>query len=113
VRDIEPLGFDLAVMDGFLSKRTVQNIIRILESSGRRKKMVKNNYDIARQHYSYSVLRNQLTAIVKSFFGESVDQLSPKSDPSKQKGYLFIEPQMVIYKQFESRSCRPRSARTA
>jgi glycosyltransferase involved in cell wall biosynthesis len=113
VRDIEPLGFDLAVMDGFLSKRTVQNIIGILESSKRRKKMVKTNYDIARQHYSYSVLRNQLSAIVKSFFGESVDQLSPKSDPSKQKGYLFIEPQMVIYKQFDSRNCRPRAARTA
>ena len=38
VRDIEPLGFDLAVMDGFLSKKTVQSVIDILESSKRRKK---------------------------------------------------------------------------
>ena len=70
VRDIEPLGFDLAVMDGFLSKKTVQNVIAILESEKRRKKMVNANYSIATQHYSYSVLRNQLSAIMKSFFSE-------------------------------------------
>ncbi|MCK5488147.1 MAG: glycosyltransferase family 4 protein, partial [Desulfobacterales bacterium] len=56
VRDIEPLGFDLAVMDGFLSKKTVQSVIAIIESSKRRKKMVNVNYTIAAQHYSYSVL---------------------------------------------------------
>ena len=38
VRDIEPLGFDLAVMDGFLSKKIVNDVIGILESSTRRKK---------------------------------------------------------------------------
>jgi glycosyltransferase involved in cell wall biosynthesis len=52
VRDIEPLGFDLAVMDGFLSKKTVQSVIAIIESSKRRKKMVNVNYTIAAQHYS-------------------------------------------------------------
>ena len=30
VRDIEPQGFDLAVMDGFLSKRTIQAVPEIL-----------------------------------------------------------------------------------
>jgi len=113
VRDIEPLGFDLAVMDGFLSKRTVQKIIAIFESSTRRKKMVRTNYGIARQHYSYSVLRNQLSAIVKSFFGDFMGQLSSKSESSRHTGYLYIEPQMVLYKQFESRNCGSRSARNA
>ena len=105
VRDIEPLGFDLAVMDGFLSKKTVQSVVDILESSKRRKKMVGNNYAIAAQHYSYSVLRNQLTAILKSFFGDEIEQLIAKPKPAKSRGYLYINSQQVRYKHFNSQSC--------
>ena len=106
VRDIEPLGFDLAVMDGFLSKKTVINVKEILESSKRRKAMVTNNYQIATRHYSYSVLRNQLTAILKTFFGDSVGALSSKARYSKPEGYLYIDPQVVIYKHDDSDVCR-------
>jgi glycosyltransferase involved in cell wall biosynthesis len=112
VRDIEPLGFDLAVMDGFLSKKTVNQVVEILESSKRRKKMVQNNYQIAKQHYSYSVLRNQLNAIVKSFFGDSVDSFSLKQTPATPRGYLYIEPHMVAYKHIGSPDCRPRPSST-
>ena len=109
VRDIEPLGFDLAVMDGFLSKKTVHSVIDILESSKRRKKMVSGNYSIAAQHYSYSVLRNQLSAIMKGFFGDDVAQLTAKDHPAKSKGYLYINSHQVMYKHFNVKSC----ARTA
>jgi len=107
VRDIEPLGFDLAVMDGFLSKKTVQNVIGILESSKRRKKMVNGNYTIAAQHYSYSVLRNQLSAIMKSFFADGVEQLSAKARRVKSKGHLYINATKVRYKHFKSKSSAP------
>lgn len=113
VRDIEPLGFDLAVMDGFLSKKTVQNVIRILESSRRRKKMVDINYDIAKQHYSYSVLRNQLSSILISFFGAEMEQLHSTNNTSTQKGDLYMEPRMVLYKHFGSRNGMPRQLRKA
>jgi glycosyltransferase involved in cell wall biosynthesis len=109
VRDIEPLGFDLAVMDGFLSKKTVQRVVGILESSKRRKKMVGSNYAIAAQHYSYSVLRNQLSAIMKSFFGDDVKQLIAKPRPAKSRGYLYINSQQVRYKHFNSQSCTQRA----
>ena len=109
VRDIEPLGFDLAVMDGFLSKKTVHSVIDILESSKRRKKMVSGNYSIAAQHYSYSVLRNQLSAIMKGFFGDDVAQLTAKDHPAKSKGYLYINSHQVMYKHLNVKSC----ARTA
>jgi glycosyltransferase involved in cell wall biosynthesis len=109
VRDIEPLGFDLAVMDGFLSKKTVQSVIAIIESSKRRKKMVNVNYTIAAQHYSYSVLRNQLSAIMQSFFGDNVEQLTAKTRPAKSKGYLYINSNQVMYKHFNSKSCAPRA----
>jgi glycosyltransferase involved in cell wall biosynthesis len=107
VRDIEPLGFDLAVMDGFLSKKTVQNVIDILESSKRRKKMVNGNYTIAAQHYSYSVLRNQLSAIMKSFFADGAEQLTARPRPAKSKGYLYINSNQVRFKHFKSKSCAP------
>lgn len=105
VRDIEPLGFDLAVMDGFLSKKTVQSVVDILESSKRRKKMVGSNYEIAARHYSYSILRNQLSAIMKSFFGDDIEQLIAKPKPAKSKGYLYMNAQQVRYKHFNSQSC--------
>jgi hypothetical protein len=105
VRDIEPLGFDLAVMDGFLSKKTVQSDVDILESSQRRKKMVGSNYAIATRHYSYSILRNQLSAIMKGFFGDDIEHLIVKPRPAKSRGYLYISPQQVRYKHFNSQAC--------
>jgi glycosyltransferase involved in cell wall biosynthesis len=104
VRDIEPLGFDLAVMDGFLSKKTVQSVVDILESSKRRKKMVGSNYAIATRHYSYSILRNQLTAIMKSFFGDDIEKLIAKPKLAKSRGYLYINSQQVRYKHFNSQN---------
>jgi glycosyltransferase involved in cell wall biosynthesis len=78
VRDIEPKGFDLVVMDGFLSKKSVQKVKEIIESRERRERMVNNNYEVARQYYSYSVLQNRLIAIVNDFFGQ------PQQQPSKK-----------------------------
>lgn len=76
IKDIEPKGFDLAVMDGFLSKKTVQYVKQLLESSIRREIMVTSNYEIATRYYSYSVLRNQLDTIMNSFFGAFVKRFS-------------------------------------
>jgi len=105
VRDIEPLGFDLAVMDGFLSKKTVKSVVDILESSKRRKKMVRSNYAVATRHYSYSLLRNQLSTLMKSFFGDDIEQLIAKPKPAKSKDHLHINSQQVKYKHFNSISC--------
>jgi glycosyltransferase involved in cell wall biosynthesis len=106
VRDIEPLGFDLAVMDGFLSKKTVNNVREILESSKRRKAMVTSNYQIATRHYSYTVLRNQLTAILKTFFGDSVGALSAKAPDSRAEEDLYINPQVMTIKHDARDACR-------
>jgi len=109
VRDIEPLGFDLAVMDGFLSKKTVRSVMEILNSSKRRNKMVRANYHIAARYYSYSVLRNQLTAIMKTFFGNAVEPLTEQAPTRKSVGYLHIEPQVVMYTHYERKPCRRRA----
>jgi glycosyltransferase involved in cell wall biosynthesis len=106
VRDIEPLGFDLAVMDGYLSKKTVQNVVELLESTHRTQTMVDNNYQIAARHYSYSVLRSQLTATIRMFFGDSVEPLTAKAPDSENDGYLYIDSQAIMYKRYDSRNCR-------
>ena len=72
VRDIEPKGFDLIVMDGFLTKKTVQKVREILESPEKREKMVNHNYEIATRYYSYSVLRRWLNSLIINFFGIEV-----------------------------------------
>jgi len=69
VRDIEPRGFDLAVMDGFLTDETVETVKHILEDSGKREKMVEQNYAIARRHYSFAVLERWLKTLLVNFFG--------------------------------------------
>jgi len=60
VRDIQPQGFDLVVMDGFLTNNNVNQVKEVLISPERRKSMVNTNFDIALRHYSYSVLEKRL-----------------------------------------------------
>ncbi|MCJ7695613.1 MAG: glycosyltransferase family 4 protein, partial [Anaerolineaceae bacterium] len=72
VRDIEPKGFDLIVMDGFLTKKTVQKVREILESTEKREEMVNHNYEVATRYYSYSVLRKWLNSLIINFFGIEV-----------------------------------------
>jgi glycosyltransferase involved in cell wall biosynthesis len=69
VRDIEPKGFDLIVMDGFLTGHTVDRVKEIMRSPERRKEMVNTNFNIAGRHYSYGVLRRWLNTLLINFFG--------------------------------------------
>ena len=80
VRDIEPLGFDLAVMDGFLSRQTVAAVQDILDSPQRRQKMVDHNYAVAAKHYSYKLLRNQLSTVLGRFFMDTAPLQAPAAE---------------------------------
>lgn len=95
VRDIEPKGFNLAVMDGYLSKKTIQNVKEILESPIRRKKMVNLNYEIASRHYSYSVLRNQISDIMNELFDDYEQQRSNKFSGRHNVVYIKTDQTLV------------------
>ncbi len=105
VRDIEPLGFDLAVMDGYLSKQTVQCVRDILSSRERRQQMVDTNYAIAARHYSYRRLREQLNLMLAALFGESAVTLVKGGAGGETDGVLTFDPTQVALKRFSSRSC--------
>ncbi|MFC1814683.1 glycosyltransferase [Thermodesulfobacteriota bacterium] len=105
VKDIEPKGFNLAVMDGFLSEKIVQNVKEILESPARREKTVNLNYEVASRHYSYSVLRNHLNSIVNEIISESEQRLSNKQSGQDNVISLTIDPSPAnadsLYEKYE------------
>lgn len=72
IRDIEPLGFDLIVMDQYLTRKTFQQAREVFETPGRRELMVNRNYEIAIRHYSYNVLWKNLNYLLIKFFGVDV-----------------------------------------
>jgi glycosyltransferase involved in cell wall biosynthesis len=85
VRDIEPLGFDLAVMDGFLNRHTVALVRELLSSRDRREQMVETNYSVARRHFSYATFRRQMNGLLAELLGDGeVPLLSPL--PPKSQG---------------------------
>ena len=69
VRDIEPMGFDLVTMDGFLTHRNVARVRELLVNPERREAMVEKNYAIAARYFSFAVLRKHLNYLLINFFG--------------------------------------------
>jgi len=70
IRDIEPMGFELVVMDGYLTRKHIERVREIIESTELRENMVNHNFDIAKRHFSYAVLRKRLSYLLNIFFGE-------------------------------------------
>ena len=90
IKDIEPLGFDLAVMDGFLTAETVGQVKKVLASPRRREEMVAHNYALAARHFSYNVLRKNLDVILAKLLGDQVDPLI--SDRETQEAACLMTP---------------------
>lgn len=106
VRDIEPLGFDLAVMDGYLSRKTVQQVRDVLNSEERCGQMVDTNYAIASRHYSYELLRQRLNGILASLFGADIEPLAAQKPSTEEpEGFIDIAPFQVLYKRYGTEAC--------
>lgn len=63
-RDIEPKGFKVAVMDGFITSEVVGEVRRLLEDEPYRKSACAHNFQLAARHYSYEELRRRLRMLV-------------------------------------------------
>jgi hypothetical protein len=57
-------------MDRFITSEIVQMVKGLMQSSERKEKMVKLNYNIASRHYSYIELQKNLSGLMASFFGD-------------------------------------------
>ncbi len=69
VTDIEPKGFEVIKMDGYLTRDVVDRVRRVLSDEAYREEMVNKNYDLCKAFFSYSVLRRKLRAMVTNFTG--------------------------------------------
>jgi hypothetical protein len=68
-RDIEPKGFRVPTMDGFLTAGVVEKVRRLLEDADYRTASVEDNYRIATRYYSYSELRRCLRSMMVNMEG--------------------------------------------
>jgi len=82
IKDLEPLGFDLAIMDGFLTGETVDLVQTILHSPAKRQAMVDHNYKVAARNFSYKVLRQGLDSLLENLLENPVAPLfeNPETD---------------------------------
>jgi glycosyltransferase involved in cell wall biosynthesis len=64
VADIAPLGFDFVEVDGWISNEAISKVRRLLDDPKRRQAAVDRNYELARRHFSYTVLANALEQLL-------------------------------------------------
>jgi hypothetical protein len=68
MKDIKPKGFTAIELDGYVTDAAVRQTREILEDPEKCKKMVDQNYELAKEFFSYAILRHRL----KSFLEEPV-----------------------------------------
>ncbi|GAJ00368.1 unnamed protein product, partial [marine sediment metagenome] len=67
IADIEPIGFDVIVMDSFVSSNAIMQIDGILRDKNRLHSMVEHNYQIGKRYFSYEVLEEKLMHLIRTF----------------------------------------------
>lgn len=65
--DIEPKGFDVLALNGFVTGKVIDRIRHLFSDKDRIAGMVKTNYDLAEKYFSYEVLENKLLYILSTF----------------------------------------------
>ena len=64
VADIAPLGLRLIEIDGAITDDTVRDVKALLRNPRRIRDNARHNFDVARQHLSYRVLRRRLRSLI-------------------------------------------------
>jgi len=75
VRDIEPLGFDLVSINGFLTDQAVARVNQLMDSPAECRRMTEGNYAIARAHFSYRNLQDRINSAMAELPGSAFRRL--------------------------------------
>ena len=67
--DIRPKGFKVIEFDDYITEKTIQDTLRILDNPSHQAEMCRFNYALALRHFSYRVLRSQFEVLLASAFG--------------------------------------------
>jgi glycosyltransferase involved in cell wall biosynthesis len=71
VADIEPKGFDVFYVSGFITSQLTQQIRSVLDDKERLEEMVEKNFRLAKTHFSYEVLEKKLLNLVEALAQKS------------------------------------------
>jgi glycosyltransferase involved in cell wall biosynthesis len=67
--DIQPKGFNVIEFDEYITEDTIIKTRMILDDKELEAEMCQQNYELAKRHFSYSVLRNKLSLLLDNAFG--------------------------------------------
>jgi glycosyltransferase involved in cell wall biosynthesis len=67
--DIRPKGFHVIEFDDYVTDKTVERTVDILNNPARAKKWTEKNFLLARKYYSYEVLETKLRILIANAFG--------------------------------------------
>src|SRR6056297_1989761 len=70
--DIEPKGFDVVSIDGFLTKAAVSQVREVLQDPERRRTMVEKNFEVGRRYFSSLVMEQNLSNLLNNIFGHEM-----------------------------------------
>jgi glycosyltransferase involved in cell wall biosynthesis len=66
-QDIEPLDFDVVVMDTYITPDTVETVNAILESPEAVEVMTAKNYELGKRFFSFRLLEQRLHQVLMNF----------------------------------------------
>mgnify|MGYP002623972548 CR=1 FL=1 len=69
ITDIEPRGFKVIAMDGFLTRTLAEQVKWVIRDADYRQAMVDHNFEVAKKFFSYPVLKRKLRAMMCNFTG--------------------------------------------
>jgi glycosyltransferase involved in cell wall biosynthesis len=68
--DIKPKGFRVIEFEGYIDNETIRQTCKVLDDPQLRNEMTEHNYQLARRHYSYTMLERRLQTLLAECFGE-------------------------------------------
>lgn len=69
--DIKPKGFKVIEFDDYITQKTVESTLRILDDTPYRDELCNHNYSLALRYFSYKVLRKKLLVLLANAFGSN------------------------------------------
>lgn len=72
IADIEPKGFQVIPMSGYLTAESLSQVRRVIGDADYREEMVGHNFELGKVYYSYKVLRRKLRTLVYQLTGEDI-----------------------------------------
>ncbi|HRY82009.1 MAG TPA: glycosyltransferase, partial [Spirochaetia bacterium] len=66
-QDIDPIGFKVVSIDGFITRDTVRQTIELLADPSMREDWAEHNFRLGRRFFSYDILRKRLPYLFMNF----------------------------------------------